>query len=157
MNNQTIQKFNVIGISTRTINTNGQSAIDIEALWQKFWEGKILNKIPNKISSDIFAIYTDYETNFTGYYTTIIGLSVSTLDEIPEQMIGITIDTNVYHKIVSKGKMPNSIGKTWLDIWADKELDSKRAYNADFTVHGIKYNDGDHAEVETYLSVRQSV
>lgn len=154
MSNQTIQKFYVVGISKRTINTNGQSAIDIEALWQKFWGEEIQNQIPNKISDDIYAIYTDYETDFTGEYTTIIGLPVSSLDSIPEGMVGIDIDTTMYHKIVSKGKMPEAIVNTWLSIWADEELDAKRAYKADFTVHGKQYYDGDNAEVVTYLSVK---
>lgn len=153
MNTITIQEKHIIGISTRTINTNGQSAKDIEVLWQKFWVEEIQNQIPNKISDAIYAVYTDYETDFTGEYTTIIGLPVSSLDEIPESMIGVTIKTMVYQKIVSKGKMPEAIANTWLAIWADKELNLKRAYKADFTVHGKKYYDGDNAEVETYLSI----
>ncbi len=31
---------------------------------------------------------------------------------------------------------------------------TKRAYKADFTVHGEKYNDGPEAEVETFISVK---
>ncbi|WP_164108283.1 MULTISPECIES: GyrI-like domain-containing protein [Sphingobacterium] len=155
MINQTIQKIHIVGISTRTINTNGQSAIDIESLWQKFWKEEIQNQIPNKVSEEIYAVYTDYETDFTGEYTTVIGLPVHSLGEIPEGMIGITIEAATYHKIVSKGKMPEAIGNTWLAIWSDQELDSRRAYTADFTVHGRKYYDGDNAEVETYLSVKE--
>lgn len=155
MINQTIQKVHIVGISTRTINTNGQSAIDIESLWQKFWTEEIQNQIPNKISEEIYAVYTDYETDFTGEYTTVIGVPVQSLAEIPEGMTGITIEAATYHKIVSKGKMPEAIGNTWLAIWADQELDSRRAYTADFTVHGSKYYDGDNAEVETYLSVKE--
>ncbi|MGV7105013.1 GyrI-like domain-containing protein [Flavobacterium sp. U410] len=145
MENITIQKFYIIGISTRTINTNGQSAIDIETLWQKFWGEEIQNHIPNKINNDIYAVYTEYESDFTGEYTTIIGLPVSSLEDIPIDMVGINIETNNYQKIVSKGKMPEAIGNTWLEIWADKELDSKRAYKADFSIHGEKYYEGDNA------------
>lgn len=155
MINQTIQKVHIVGISTRTNNTNGQSAIDIESLWKKFWTEEIQNQIPNKISEEIYAVYTDYETDFTGEYTTFIGVPVQSFAEIPEGMIGITIEAATYHKIVSKGKMPEAIGNTWLAIWADQELDSRRAYTADFTVHGSKYYDGDNAEVETYLSVKE--
>lgn len=79
MNNQIIEKFSVIGISVRTTNENGQSAKDIEALWGKFWGEEIQNQIPNKINDDIYAVYTDYETDFNGPYTLIIGLTVSTL------------------------------------------------------------------------------
>lgn len=36
MSTQTIRKFNVIGISVRTTNENGQAGQDIPALWNKF-------------------------------------------------------------------------------------------------------------------------
>ena len=55
-----IQKFNVIGISVRTTNENGQSGKDIPALWSQFMSEEIQSKIPNKVSEDLFCIYTDY-------------------------------------------------------------------------------------------------
>lgn len=155
MNNQAIQKFYVIGISTRTTNENGQSAKDIEALWGKFWGEEIQKQIPNRVSDEIYAIYTDYETDFTSFYTTIVGLPVSSLENIPTGFVGITIETAEYQKFLSKGKMPEAVFNTWLEIWGNKELNLKRAYKADFTVHGKKYFDGDKAEVETYISVKQ--
>ena len=154
MNNQTINEFYVIGIETRTQNANGKSAQDIELLWQKFWGDEIQNKIPNKVSDEIYAVYTHYETDFTGEYTSIVGLPVASLEDIPEGMAGLTIATTQYQRIVSKGKMPEAIFNTWLEIWADDELHARRSYKADFTVHGEKYFDGDQAEVETYLSVK---
>lgn len=155
MNNQTIQKFYVIGISTRTTNENGQSAKDIEALWSKFWGEEIQKQIPNKVNDEIYAVYTDYETDFTGAYTTIVGLPVSSLENIPKGFVGMTIETMVYQKFVSKGKMPEAVFNTWLEIWGNKELNLKRAYKADFTIHGKKYYDGDKAEVETFISVKE--
>lgn len=155
VNNQSIQKFHIIGISVRTINENGQSAKDIEALWVKFWGEGISKQIPNKISEDIYAVYTDYETDFTGHYTTIIGLPVSSLDDIPKGFVGITIETGDYQKFVSKGKMPEAVFNTWLEIWRNGELNLKRAYKADFTIHGQKYYDGEKAEVETFISIKE--
>lgn len=149
-----IQKFYVIGISTRTTNQNGQSAKDIEALWGKFWGEEIQKQIPNQINDEIYAVYTDYETDFTGPYTTIIGAAVSSLAHIPEGFVGISIETATYEKFVSKGKMPEAVVNTWLEIWGDQELNFKRAYQADFTIHGKKYYDGDDAEVETFISVK---
>lgn len=49
MHNQTIRKFHVIGISTRTTSENSQSAKDIEALWGKFW-GEEIQKLNSKQS-----------------------------------------------------------------------------------------------------------
>lgn len=153
MNNQSIKKFNVIGISVRTTNENGQSSKDIEALWGKFWGKEIQKQIPNKVNDDIYAVYTDYETDFNGPYTLVIGLPVSSLESIPEDFVGITIEKDVYKKIVSKGKMPEAVLATWMEIWQNNDL--KRTYNADFTIHGKKYFDEDNAEVETFISVKE--
>lgn len=148
-----VQKFYIIGISTRTTNENGQSAKDIEVLWSKFWSEEIQKQIPNQISDEIYAVYTDYESDFTRPYTTIVGSAVSSLAHIPEGFVGITIETATYQKFVSKGKMPEAVFNTWLEIWGDNNLNQKRAYQADFTIHGKKYYDGDNAEVETFISV----
>lgn len=153
MDKQIIEKFSVIGISVRTTNENGQSAKDIEALWEKFWGEEIQKQIPNKVNDDIYAVYTDYETDFNGPYTLIIGLPVSSLENIPKDFVGITIEKDIYEKFVSKGNMPEAVLKTWMEIWQNKDL--KRTYNADFTIHGKKYYDGENAEVETFISVKE--
>lgn len=153
MNKQTIQRFNVIGISVRTTNEDGQSTKDIEALWGRFWSEEIPRQIPNNVNNDIYSVYTDYETDVNGPYTVIIGLPVSSLENIPKDFIGVTIEKDKYEKFVSKGKMPEAVLQTWMDIWQDKDL--KRTYNSDFTIHGIKYYGGDNAEVETFISVTE--
>lgn len=150
----TIPKFYVVGITTRTTNANGQSAKDIETLWGRFWGEEIQKQIPNKVSDDIYAVYTDYETDFTSPYITLIGLAVSSLDNIPKGFTGLSIETTTHQKFVSKGKMPQAVLNTWFEIWQDKDLNPKRAYKADFTVHGKKYYDGDNAEVETFISIK---
>ncbi|MGV4413563.1 GyrI-like domain-containing protein [Chryseobacterium sp. T1] len=156
MNNLIIQTFYIVGISTRTTNENGQSAKDIEILWEKFWGEDIQKQIPNKISDDIYAVYTNYESDFTGFYDTIVGLPVSSLDSIPDGFVGLTIEATTYQKFISKGKMPEAIFNTWLEIWDNQELNTKRAYKADFTIHGKNYyNEGNEAEVETYISISE--
>ncbi len=155
MNYQTIEKLYIVGISIRTTNQHGQASQDLEALWGRFWGENIQNQVPNKVSEEIYAVYTDYESDFTGFYTTIIGMSVSSLENIPAGFVGLTIDTDVYQKFVSKGKMPEAVVNTWLEIWQKEALNQVRAYRADFTVHGEKYhNGGDDAEVETFISVK---
>lgn len=153
MDNVTIKQFFVIGISTRTTNENGQSATDIEALWTKFWKAEIQKEIVNRTSDDIYAVYTDYESDFKGPYTLTIGFPVTSLENIPPGYVGKTIAVSTYKKFVSKGKMPEAVFGTWLEIWGDSSLN--RAYSADFTIHGRKYYDGNKAEVETYISIVQ--
>lgn len=145
--------FKIIGISTETTNENGQSLRDVEELWGKFWGENISDKIPNKESDEIYAVYTDYENDYTGKYTLIIGFPVTTLNNIPDGFVGKEISVGKNQKYISKGKMPEAILKTWTEIWQDTQL--KRAYRADVTVHGQKYYDGDNAEVETYISISE--
>jgi len=145
--------FKIIGISTETTNANEQSLKDVEELWGKFWGENISDKIPNKESDEFYAVYTDYESDYTGKYTLIIGFPVTTLDNIPDGFVGREISVGKAKKYISQGKMPEAIIKTWTEIWQDTQL--KRAYRADVTVHGQKYFDGDNAEVETYISISE--
>lgn len=140
--------FKMIGISTETTN---ESMIDIETLWGKFWGENSADKIPNKASDEIYAVYTDYESDYTGKYTLIIGFPVTTFDNIPDGFVGRNISVGLNVKYISKGKMPEAILKTWTEIGQDTQLN--RAYRADVTVHGQKYYHRDNAEVETYISI----
>ncbi len=74
-------------------------------------------------------------------YTLIISFPVTSLDNIPDGLIGREIYVGKSEKIISKGKMPEAILKTWVEIWQNTLL--KRAYRADVTVHGKKYFDGE--------------
>ena len=88
--------FHIIGISVRTTNQDQQASSDIPALWNKFFGEGILAKIPNKVSSNLYSIYTDYEKDHTAPYTTILGCEVENLNEIPEGLIGKTIPEGNY-------------------------------------------------------------
>jgi predicted transcriptional regulator YdeE len=147
--------FKIIGISIRTTNANGQSGQDLGKLWEQFFTENIIEKIPNKISNNILAIYTDYKSDYTGEYTTIIGVPVSTLDEIPSGLIGREFEADNFQKIVAKGEMPQSVANAWIDIWQrDKELDRKYSY--DFEVYGEKSNNGENSEVEIFIAVKKN-
>jgi predicted transcriptional regulator YdeE len=143
--------FKIIGISTRTTNKNNQSQQDLTNLWGQFYAHNIFDKIPNKVSDNVLSIYTDYKSDFTDEYTTIIGVPVSTLDEIPTELIGREFSADNFQKIVAKGEMPNAVVNVWLDIWKrDEELDRKYSY--DFEVYGQKSQNGENSEVEIYIA-----
>jgi predicted transcriptional regulator YdeE len=106
--------FRIIGISTRTTNKDNQAQQDLGKLWGQFFSENLSDKIPNKISTEISAIYTDYKSDFTEDYTTVIGIPVSTLNEIPNGLIGREFDAGNFQKFVAKGKMPNAVVNTWI-------------------------------------------
>ena len=143
--------FKVIGISIRTTNANNQSQQDLGKLWGQFFSEQIIEKIPNKISNHILVIYTDYESDYTGAYTTIIGIPVSTLDEVQSGLIGREFEADNFQKFVAKGEIPNAVINTWIDIWQrDRELNRKYSY--DFEVYGDNSNNGENSEVEIFIA-----
>ena len=145
--------FKIIGISTRTTNQNNKSQEDLGKLWRQFYAENIFEKIPNKISNEILSIYTDYKSDFTEDYLTIIGVLVSTLNEIPNGLIGREFQSDNFKKFTAKGEMPNAVVNTWIEIWnRDKELNRKYSY--DFEVYGEKSQNGENSEVEIYIATK---
>jgi predicted transcriptional regulator YdeE len=146
-----LDAFTIIGISVRTTNKDGQSANDIGQLWQQFIGENLVARIPGKLSSEIYCIYTDYESDFTGAYTTYIGCRVDPAAAVPEGFVRKDIPQANYQRIESRGKLPDCVAESWMAIW-QSEID--RAYLADFDVYGEGCKDPQNAMVEIYLSVR---
>lgn len=145
--------FKIIGIATRTTNQNNQSAEDLGKLWSQFYAENIFEKIPDKVSSDIITIYTDYVSNYTEAYTAIIGVLVSTLDSVPEGLTGRKFEAENFQKFTARGAMPNAVVNTWINIWQqDNELNRKYTY--DLEVYGEKSQDGENAEVEIFIAIK---
>ena len=146
-----IEAFKIIGISVRTTNENNQQAKDIPALWKQFMTTGVLAKIPNKVSNEIYSIYTAYESDHTKPYTTILGCKVDSLDEIPDGMIGKEFDKGSYTTFVAKGDLTKgAVYNAWAKIW-NANLD--RAYTADFEVYGAKAQNPTDAEVTIFVAV----
>lgn len=152
MQTQKIKPFQVIGISIRTSNENGQAASDIGSLWAKFMTENILQNIPNRISDDVLSIYTNYESDHTKPYDTILGCKVSSLDVIPDGMMGQSFDGGTFAKFVSKGDVTKgAIYNTWVDIW---NTDLDRLYTADFEIYGEKAKNPADAEVDIFVAIQ---
>lgn len=154
--NQQIEQlddFNIIGIAIETTNENGQSSQDMSILWGRFFSEQISNQIPNKVNEDIYAIYTDYETDYKGRHTAIIGYKVKDLDNVPKDLIGRNFAAGNYKKFMAKGTMPTAVIKAWNEIWSKDHL-LNRTYIADFEVYGAKAQSGADSEVAIYLGVK---
>ena len=145
-----LDQFGVIGISVKTSNLNGKSLKDIGELFGRFMSQNLIQRIPNKLSGDIYCVYTEYESDFNAPYTTIIGCKVSAIEIIPEGFIAKIISASKYQVYKSTGDLTKSLGKTWEGIWSS-EID--RRYSADFDIYGEKAIDFSNGEVESYVSV----
>lgn len=150
---RTIESFNVIGISVETTNRDNQAAEDLGKLWTQFYQEGITERIPYRMNETVYSIYTNYESDYKGRYTTIIGMQVESLDSIPEGMVGIVIPSARYREILAKGKMPDAVVDAWMKIWEQDET-LNRAYTVDFEVYGPKSQMGDDSEVQIFLATK---
>ncbi len=151
--NSVMKALKIIGIETRTSNENGVAIEDLGKLWGQFFGENIASKIPNKISDTIYAVYTDYESDYKGKYTTIIGCEVDNLDNIPDGLIGREFAAQKSEKFVAKGEIHKAVGETWGEIWAKyKELN--RTYLYDYEVYGEKAQDPNNAKIEIFIGIK---
>ena len=148
----TVAPFKVIGVSVRTTNADAQAVMDLGALWNRFYSHRVSEQIPGKVDNDVYAIYTDYNSDHKGAYTAIIGCKVKSLANIPTGMMGKEIEGGLYRRYVAKGKMPHAVIRQWQHIWNDANL--QRTYSADFEVYGAKAGANENAEVEICIAVK---
>lgn len=152
MEKVTIEPFKVIGISVRTTNENNQAAKDIGDLWGRFINEKVLEAIPDKIDNTVYSIYTDYESDHTKPYTTILGCKVKNLDTIPVGMVGKSVNGGNYVKFSTKGDlMKDLVINKWFEIW---EMDLNRLFTEDFEVFGEKAQNPADAEIDILIAIK---
>ena len=142
--------FYLSGISVRTTNQNGQSQKDIGGLWARIMKDNLLEKIEGKVSGDTYCVYTDYETDHTGFYTVLIGYKVNSLGSIPDGFAQIVIPADKYQAYTLAGKFPENVHAAWREIWNSKV---KRKYTADFDLYSAGAKSFDETEVKIYIAV----
>lgn len=148
-----VEPFMIVGISVETSNVNGEAGRDIGALWSRFYSDNVARQIPDLAGGEIYAVYTDYESDHRGRYTCIVGMRVNSLGEVPEGLTGRRFEGGAFLSITARGLMPGAIFDTWKKIWDEDEL-LARSYDYDFEIYGDKAMWGDEAEVDIFISVR---
>ncbi len=153
MKNETLDSLKIIGLYKRTSNDPGVGEKDFPQVWNKFMSENVSAKIPNALSRNIYAVYTEYEGDHTKPYTFMVGCSVSSLDNIPEGMKGVEIDGGPYAKKTVKGSLEKGqvVAEGWYEIW-NTELN--RAYKSDYEVYDERAMDPSNAVVDIFVSLK---
>lgn len=140
----------LIGISLPEKTTNQLSTTDIGAFWETFMKENVASKIPGRVGDDIYAVYYDYDGDYTMPFGYFIGVPVGDDTTVPAGMLKIDIPTGRYQRFTAKGKMPNCIIDAWRQIWSSG---IKRIYTADYEVYGSRSADSENAEVDIFVAV----
>ena len=150
--------FSVVGISTRTSNAEEMSGkAVIPQQWDRFMKEGLLNKIPNKVDSNILALYADYESDANGAYTFMIGAQVRSVDDLPPGMVSKQVPAGRYALFVSeKGFVGKIVPQSWSRILAlpKSSPGGNRTYEADFEVYDHRAADPQNAVVDIYVGIK---
>lgn len=144
-------EFKLIGIKLdgKTTNKDSQSSKDCGGLWQKFKSDNIFDRIPEKLSDEIYAVYYGYDKDETAPFSYFIGCKVDKQTIATNRLHELMIPAQQYTKFTAKGAMTGCISDTWKDIW-DSEI--KRTFRFDFEVYDERSRDWSDAEVDIFIS-----
>ena len=121
----------IIGLELRTDNTVADKTIPVH--WQQFYSQAVIEQIPNKISSDVYAIYTKYTNegvDNTGTYSCVIGTAVSSLENLPSHLTAIFLPASSYQVVSVARGHPELVSQAWQEIW--QQDITTRTFIADF-------------------------
>jgi predicted transcriptional regulator YdeE len=149
--------FTLIGIEARTNNTeSGRAAISEQ--WGRFFQEGILERIPNKLDSIVYALYTDYERNRDGEFSLLIGGKANDDAPAPPGMVKKSVPKQKYAVVPSAaGPVAKVVPEAWKQVWNLEDssgLGGPRSYRADFELYGPRSRDPNHAEVDLYIGIR---
>ena len=155
-----LAQIKLIGITARTNNTNetNPSIAKISPTVQHYFQGNLSAKILHRKNPGItFCVYTEYESDFTGDYTFLIGEEVESFDNLPEGLKAFTIEEQSYTKFTTDpGAMPGVVIKAWQNIWqmSTDDLGGQRRYHADFERYDERAIDPQNAVADIYIGIK---
>lgn len=148
----TVAPFNIIGITIKTSNNDyNKLHNDMQSLWNRFISENIIDKISDKISNDIYCIYTNYEGDYTKPYLALLGYKVRNLNNVPAELVGKLFNGGTYIKNIAKGNtFKGVVFDTWKNIW---DMNISRTYIADFELYSDKAKNPENAEIDIFVGV----
>jgi predicted transcriptional regulator YdeE len=123
--------FTIVGLRARTINRDefNPATARLPLLWQQF-----ANFFPNQLqSTSVFGVYSDYESDESGFYSVTAGL-MKNLVPTRAELTEITVESGSYLVFEGTGDMPQTVIETWGRVWDyfSKDAGYKRCYATDF-------------------------
>ena len=124
----------IVGIELRTSNLEAMQTIP--PFWQKFYQEGILQKISNKVSDNVFAVYTNFENegkNNEGIYSLIIGAEVTEVQALPKNFVSTIVKPSKRAVFEVEKGHPEKVGEKWQEIWGMTDLE--KSYISDYELY----------------------
>ncbi|MCP3141567.1 GyrI-like domain-containing protein [Pyxidicoccus xibeiensis] len=138
----------ILGPALRT--SPEQAARDIPAFWQRFMR-EFLPRLPE--AGDIYAVYCDYESDFRGPYTLVLGVRAGAETPVPDGMRRVLIPRGPYARFMARGDPAQALWRTWAHVWEAWERRGERRYAADYERHARTTVGQGHMEAEVMVGL----
>lgn len=154
------KEMHIVGITTRT---SFQEEADpktskLGPCIQRYWQEHIAARILHRAHPGVtYALYTEYDSDFTGTYTYLIGEEVSDHNTIPEGLRCITIPAGTYVKFTTdQGPIVQVVLNVWQSIWQmqPKDLGGARAYQVDFERYDERAQNPQNAIADIFVGIQ---
>lgn len=132
---ETLAAFDVVGVS-EIITDNENASFQINGLWEKFFKRSVGQKIENRESDVIYAVYSDYEGDHTKPYRVTIGYKVANISDVSAGLHQVQVQKADYALMSAAGEQPKALLETWTAIW---QSDLDRKFETDFEVYGQRF------------------
>lgn len=148
------EAFQAIGFSIMTTNEKEASTEgNIPQLWDRYFQEQMIHHIPNQQTKETFAFYSNYESDETGTYQFTIGMPVSSLEDVPENMTTLTIPAATYAVFTTrKGPIAEVVCEAWEYIWKWSK-ENKRAFTTDFELYDERALDPTNVQLDIYIAL----
>jgi predicted transcriptional regulator YdeE len=155
---ETESGFTVVGLWVRTTNAKEAGGAGlIPQLWQRVMEEGLVENVPHRVDNNLTVVYTNYSSDQNGEYTYVLGVRVSSVDKVPDEMMAVNVPAGKYAVVESEqGALPDVLPKVWQRIHAmsETELGGQRAFKADFEVYQEGF-DWQSAQIPVFLGLKK--
>jgi predicted transcriptional regulator YdeE len=125
----------VMGIELCVANpTVSPLTTEIPKLWHRFSVEELLN-IPDPVQPEVFyGVYTDYSLNHPRQCSVIVAVEVSSIDNPPENMVGICIPAADYLVFEATQTSSSTVTQVWqqIETYFTANPHYQRAFTTDF-------------------------
>src|SRR5215467_851739 len=149
-----IASFTVIGIEART--TNAKEATPdgiIGKQWQKLFGEGVLDRIPERIDRNVYAVYSDYTSDHNGEYSFLIAAKVKDGTTPPIGRVAKQVGAGRYAVFTSeKGPFAKVVPAVWQKIFRLEDAGTlNRLYLTDFEIYDQRARDPQNGQVDIYV------
>lgn len=153
MSIQQLTGFTLAGLRLphKTTNKNEQAMQDCGHLWTRFGQENVRERLKDRLSDEVYAVYFDYDGDYSMPYAYFIGCKVPEGTALPHGLDLLHVPAQAVMSVPVSGKMPQCVADAWRNIWA---TEYPRAYGFDYEVYDERSQHWDSAELDIFLSVK---